>query len=346
MVLARASKSQDEVVKAILPVVDPTAAEKATLNSDAKETRGFLSPETAASPLVSGSVYCVVSAAMVLLNKYALSGFDFSSPNTLLLFQCVSSVLFVKVSELLGVWRVEKLRWDVVRIWLPVNILFVLMLSSGIWALQLLGVGMVTIMKNLTNLLTISGDYFMYGRTYNVYVWLSLSLIMGSALVGASTDLAFTWWGYTAQILNCVFTAGYSLVLRGVMDKVKTVLGEKMPTHSQVYYNNLLSIPFVIALVVVFGEPQKLMQDAALARPAFQAVAVLSCVVGFYISYATLWFLSTTTPTTYGLVGSLNKIPVAIIGIIMFSAPTTRTNLISIGVGLAAGVMFVKAKQY
>lgn len=106
------------------------------------------------------------------------------------------------------------------QLWLPVNILFVLMLASGIWALQLLGVGMVTIMKNLTNLLTISGDYFFYGRTYNLFVWLSLGLIMGSALVGASTDLAFTWWGYTAQILNCVFTAGYSLVLRGVMDKV------------------------------------------------------------------------------------------------------------------------------
>lgn len=106
------------------------------------------------------------------------------------------------------------------QLWLPVNLLFVLMLASGIWSLQLLGVGMVTIMKNLTNLLTISGDYFFYGRTYNLYVWLSLSLIMGSALVGASTDLAFSWWGYTAQILNCVFTAGYSLVLRGVMDKV------------------------------------------------------------------------------------------------------------------------------
>lgn len=254
------------------------------------------------------------------------------------------------------------------------------MLSSGIWALQLLGVGMVTIMKNMTNLLTISGDYFMYGRTYNLYVWLSLSLIMGSALVGASTDLAFSWWGYTAQILNCIFTAGYSLFLRGVMDKVrittqvfrcflhgvsqmaqgqethpngtwapmqvKAVLGEKMPTHSQVYYNNLLSIPFVIVLVVIFGEPQKLLHDASIASPAFQAVAVLSCVVGFYISYATLWFLSTTTPTTYGLVGSLNKIPVAIIGIVMFNAPTTRTNLISIGVGLAAGVLFVKAKQF
>lgn len=344
MALAR-GKTQDDISKAILPVVDPAMAGKSAEHSGGKEARGFLSPEMAASPLISGSVYCVVSAAMVLLNKYALSGFDFSSPNSLLLLQCVSAVGFVKAAELMGVWRVEKLRWDVVRLWVPVNVLFVLMLASGIWSLQLLGVGMVTIMKNLTNLLTISGDYFFYGRTYNLYVWLSLSLIMGSALVGASTDLAFSWWGYTAQILNCVFTAGYSLVLRGVMDKVTSVLGEKMATHSQVYYNNILSIPFVVGLVIVFQEPAKLMQDDSIYNPAFQFIAVLSCVVGFSISYATLWFLSTTTPTSYGLVGSLNKIPVAVIGILMFNAPTSRTNLISIGVGLAAGVLFVRAKQ-
>lgn len=127
--------------------------------------------------------------------------------------------------------------------------------------------------------------------------------------------------------------------------QVKSVLGEKMPTHSQVYYNNLLSIPFVIVLVLAFQEPDKLKVDQSIWNPAFQAVAALSCIVGFSISYATLWFLSTTTPTTYGLVGSLNKIPVAIVGILLFNAPTTTTNLVSIGVGLAAGVLFVRAKQ-
>lgn len=116
MVLARPTKSQDEVIKAILPVVDPATAEKDARDSDAKESRGFLSSEAAASPLVSGTVYCIVSAAMVLLNKYALSGFDFSSPNALLLCQCVSAVVFVKAAELMGIWRVEKLRWDVVRV--------------------------------------------------------------------------------------------------------------------------------------------------------------------------------------------------------------------------------------
>lgn len=106
------------------------------------------------------------------------------------------------------------------QVWLPVNAVFVLMLASGIISLQLLGVAMVTIMKNLTNLITISGDYFFFGRTYNIYVWLCLGIIIVSACTGMSTDLAFSWSGYSFQIANCFFTAGYSLLLRGTMDKV------------------------------------------------------------------------------------------------------------------------------
>jgi hypothetical protein len=68
------------------------------------------------SPLVAGAAYCTVSAAMVLLNKHALSSFDFTCPNTLLLAQCISAVLVVKLLEMFGVWRVEPLRWDIVKV--------------------------------------------------------------------------------------------------------------------------------------------------------------------------------------------------------------------------------------
>ena len=126
--------------------------------------------------------------------------------------------------------------------------------------------------------------------------------------------------------------------------QVKGILGEAMPTHSQVYYNNLLSLPFVCILAVLFGEPQRLIADPYMS-PYFHTVAGMSCVVSFAISYATLWFLSTTTPTTYGLVGSLNKIPVAVIGMVMFRTAYSTANIVSIGVGLLAGVLFVRAKQ-
>jgi GDP-mannose transporter len=56
-------------------------------------------------------------------------------------------------------------------------------------------------------------------------VWGSLCLMLGSAVVGASTDARFSWPGYTWQAINCMFTSAYALFLRAVMDKVGEVGG-------------------------------------------------------------------------------------------------------------------------
>ena len=47
----------------------------------------------------------------------------------------------------------------------------------------------------------------------------------------------------------------------------------------------------------------------------------------------------------YSLTGSLNKIIVAVAGIILFKEPTNTNNVSSIIVGLAAGIVFVLAKS-
>ena len=57
-------------------------------------------------------------------------------------------------------------------------------------------------------------------QVYGAGVWASLALMCASALCGSITDLAFDLEGYLWQLVNCLFTASYSLYLRGVMDKV------------------------------------------------------------------------------------------------------------------------------
>lgn len=57
-------------------------------------------------------------------------------------------------------------------------------------------------------------------QTYGAGVWCTLALMGVSALCASATDLAFDLRGYVWQFVNCLFTAGYSLYLRGVMDKV------------------------------------------------------------------------------------------------------------------------------
>lgn len=58
-----------------------------------------------------------------------------------------------------------------------------------------------------------------------------------------------------------------------------------------------------------------------------------------------VWFLGSTTPSVFSLVGSLNKAPTALLGMLLFRTPTTPQSLLSILLGLVSGVVFVVAKS-
>ena len=130
------------------------------------------------------------------------------------------------------------------------------------------------------------------------------------------------------------------------MDKVAehTTDRKRMDEFSMVYYNNLLSVPPILLLVFAFGEHRGLLAQPALRDPAFLLVALTGGLIGFGISFSALWFLSQTTATIYSLTGALNKIPVAVVGILAFREASSPQNLASIALGLAAGVLFVFAK--
>ncbi len=296
--------------------------------------------------IVAGLSYCVASGSMVLLNKAALSGFSFKAPLSLLLFQCTLAVMLVKMCEMLGYVKLQPLKWELVRVWLPVNFIFVGMLGSSFYALAALGVGMVTVWKNVSNFITASCDVVIFKKSYSIEIWGSLVLMLVSAVTGAATDSNFSWHGYSWQIANCVFTSAYALYLRHAMDKVVdyTSNKQKMDEFSMVFYNNLLSIPPVLVLMAVQGEFTTLPQQAALSDPAFYVVALMGGLIGFGISFSALWFLSLTTATYYSLVGALNKIPIAMIGVLFLGEGREFWNLLSIVIGVSAGVLFVVAK--
>jgi len=54
--------------------------------------------------------------------------------------------------------------------------------------------------------------------------------------------------------------------------------------------------------------------------------------------------MSTSTATLYSLTGGMNKVIVATAGIILFDESSGWRNLLSIAIGLAAGLVFAFAK--
>ncbi|XP_068647543.1 GDP-mannose transporter GONST1-like [Aristolochia californica] len=296
--------------------------------------------------LLSGLAYCISSCSMILVNKFVLSSFDFNAGIFLMLYQNFVSVIVVSTLSWLGVISTEPLTWRLIRVWLPVNFIFVGMLITSMFSLKYINVAMVTILKNVTNVMTALGEMYFFNKHHDNKVWAALFLMIISAVSGGITDLSFHAVGYTWQIINCFLTASYSLTLRRVMDTAKeaTKFGN-LNEFSMVLLNNVLSLPLGVLLVFVFNEVDYLSQTPLLRMPMFWLVITLSGFLGLSISFTSMWFLHQTGATTYSLVGSLNKIPLSVAGILLFKVPTSLENFASILFGLLAGIIFAKAKM-
>eukprot|EP00199_Chlamydomonas_sp_CCMP681_P000717 CAMPEP_0119105772 /NCGR_PEP_ID=MMETSP1180-20130426/3641_1 /TAXON_ID=3052 ORGANISM="Chlamydomonas cf sp, Strain CCMP681" /NCGR_SAMPLE_ID=MMETSP1180 /ASSEMBLY_ACC=CAM_ASM_000741 /LENGTH=432 /DNA_ID=CAMNT_0007090911 /DNA_START=55 /DNA_END=1353 /DNA_ORIENTATION=+ len=329
------------------PLPGPTDTEEdaGASGSSSNNSHGATSWWTPA--LASEVMYCTVSAGTTLFNKHALSTFGWPAPSTLLFFQVAMAVFLLQAMDVLGFITLQPLRWESVRIWLPVNLIFVAMNVTGFYALQDVGVGMFTVLKNLSNLMTIVGDYLIFNITYSWQVWVCLGLMIFSAMLGGVTDMSFSFRGYAWQLVNCAFTAAYSLYLSGVIKKLSHQQHGKAPLSelSMVYYNNLLSVPPLALLSLVSGETALLRGAPQIRDPEFQAVAIIGGLMGFGVSFASIWCMSRTSATIYSLTGSLNKVVVAVCGMWYFSEPCSAINLASIISGLVAGCLFVFARQ-
>ncbi|OAY57751.1 GDP-mannose transporter GONST2 [Manihot esculenta] len=315
----------------------------ALFNGDEKREHGS---GRKSGPLLSGTAYCISSCSMILLNKVVLSSYNFDAGISLMLYQNLICCVVVAILGFCGVVSVQKLNWKLIKVWIPVNAIFVGMLVSGMYSLKYINIAMVTILKNMTNIMTAIGELYIFRKHQNQKVWAAMILMIISAITGGITDLSFDATGYAWQLMNCILTASYSITLRRVMDKAKqSTRSGSLNEISMVLLNNLLSLPFAIFLILVFDEWEYVINADVIKLPLFWVVATASGLLGLAISFTSMWFLRQTGPTTYSLVGSLNKIPISIAGLVLFKVPLSLSNLFSILFGLFAGIFFARAKM-
>lgn len=121
--------------------------------------------------ILSCVMYTVCSVGMVLTNK----AIPMTLPEELrrsmpqisvIWFQCLVAVLLVESARLLNIVEYPTFSWKTAKQWLPVNLFFISMLVTGFLSLVYVSVPMVTIFKNLTNLVTVFGDWYLFNEEY------------------------------------------------------------------------------------------------------------------------------------------------------------------------------------
>jgi GDP-mannose transporter len=117
--------------------------------------------------IMSCTVYSLCSISMVLVNKYISSSLSEEVKQKLpqlsvVLYQCIIAVVLVEFARFMKWVDYPQFSFKTARQWLPVNLLFIGMLCSSFIALIYISVPMFTVFKNLSNIITVTGDWYLF----------------------------------------------------------------------------------------------------------------------------------------------------------------------------------------
>jgi len=227
---------------------------------------------------------------------------------------------------------------NIVKAWAPVNIFFCLMLFTGMAALQTNSVPMVTVFKNVANICTATGDYFFYGNKSEGLAIAAFGVMLGGAAFAASNDVTITFTGLFWMVANCVSTSGYVLYMKHATQTIQ------MNKFGMVFVNNVLCIFFLLPVATISGEVAIFMRSPDIHSVDYFFKNAFAGFVGFFLNFASLNCVAAAGPTTYAIVGSLNKVPVAFLGYFFFRTPMTSETAFFIAVSLCGGFLYSYAK--
>jgi len=275
---------------------------------------------------------------MVLVNKMLASSYDTTFNILLVVFQALVAIVCCYVAKAAGKIDYPPFSKDIALQWLPVNVFFCMMLFTSMQALTHNNVPMVTVFKNIANIFIAAGDYLFFNKPSSFLTQLAFGVMLLGAILASHKDAHATFVGLFWMLCNCVFTAGYVLYMKHATQTVK------LSKFGMVYFNNVLAALILVPVTLFNGEAMDFYRREDLHNPYYFVTNVFAGFVGFFLNFASLSCVAATGPTTYAIVGSVNKIPTSVIGWALFDAEISKEAFFFICVSMMGGFIYSYSK--
>lgn len=256
----------------------------------------------------------------------------------LVVIQAIVAVACVEFSKRMGWVDYPDFSLDTAKQWAPVNLFFCAMLFTGMASLMTNSVPMVTVFKNISNIMTTTGDYVFFGNKPETLVMAAFGVMLLGAVAAAWNDISLTVNGLFWMLANCASTAGYVLYMKHATQHVK------LSKFGMVFYNNVLCTLFLLPVAFFMGQVKLMVHTDEIHTLDYAFKNFFAGFVGFFLNFASLNCVQSTGPTTYAIVGSLNKIPVAFLGYMLFDSVIDFDTWCYIAVSMCGGFLYSYAK--
>ncbi|KAJ3208298.1 GDP-mannose transporter [Dinochytrium kinnereticum] len=311
-------------------------------------------------PLAAIGAYCAASILMTVTNKAILSSYEFHMNFLVLAVQNALTVVLLELFAYFSLASHRPFKQEEARRWFVVSLALVVMIYTGSKALQYMSIPLFTIFKNLTIVIIAYSElWFFNGARVTPLTLLSFLLMVFSSVIAGWSDIsegkvlkksaetASFIVAYGWMILNCLTSAFFALIMRA---KIKEVQFKDFDT---VFYNNLLSVPvlLVCSFLMEGDEYRKTVvrfSEGGEGADQFWGLVValvISSVSAFAISYGSAWCVRVTSSTTYSMVGALNKLPIAVAGMMFFDDPITFAGVLGVIIAFSAGILYTYSKS-
>ncbi|KAI8843303.1 hypothetical protein BJ741DRAFT_590521 [Chytriomyces cf. hyalinus JEL632] len=301
--------------------------------------------------------YCFAANTMTLTNKFLLSVFRFRAMFLALAVQSVVTVSLLVIFARAKLIKFKHLnRRDALR-WLPIATSLILMLYTGAQATHLLPITLFNIFKTATLILQALGERFLLnGSRVTRPVQLSLFLVTwGSVISGWNSvsvlfdaNSAVTSAQYFEGCLaaswmasNCFSAASYSLLLRHSLSK------SGFTEFDTMFFNHATAIPLLISVSYLMEHDEIAAAYSRYSVPAnrselgcLAATVLAAGVLQFTLSFCISWALRITSSTTLGIVGSLNKIPMCLLAIVLFQETMSPSDFQGMSFTIAGACVY------